>query len=338
MRALHHFMKELMWFAIGLVLLVLLFQFFIFINSHDFTFHIPKMISNLNTIFISILLEAIPFVLIGVFVSSLIQMYVSEERIQKLIPKNPFLALIPAALLGVIFPVCECAIVPVVRRLIKKGMPLHVGMVLLVGAPILNPIVFLSTYVAFRLDVQMAYARLGLAFLIIIIIGLVIYLLFENKDQLKWTKEDLVVSNKKEPTVQSKSLKMVLYHASDEFFQMGKYLIFGAFIASLFQTYFDRSILLHLGSNNLTSPPVMMGFAYALSLCSEADAFVAASFLHTFSKGSILAFLLFGPMVDFKNTLMLFGYFKTKFVLVFMLITTIVVLSSVYIFQSFVWR
>jgi uncharacterized membrane protein YraQ (UPF0718 family) len=338
MRALHHFMKELMWFAIGLVLLVLLFQFFIFINSHNFTFHIPKMISNLNTIFISILLEAIPFVLIGVFVSSLIQMYVSEERIQKLIPKNPFLALIPAALLGVLFPVCECAIVPVVRRLIKKGMPLHVGMVLLVGAPILNPIVFLSTYVAFRLDVQMAYARLGLAFLIIIIIGLVIYLLFENKDQLKWTKEDLVVSNKKEPTVQSKSLKMVLYHASDEFFQMGKYLIFGAFIASLFQTYFDRSILLHLGSNNLTSPPVMMGFAYALSLCSEADAFVAASFLHTFSKGSILAFLLFGPMVDFKNTLMLFGYFKTKFVLVFMLITTIVVLSSVYIFQSFVWR
>ncbi|MDQ0199787.1 permease [Neobacillus ginsengisoli] len=337
MRAMHHFMKEIMWFTIGLVLLVILFQLFAFINSGSFTFHLPKMVSNLNTIFISILLEAIPFVLIGVFVSSLIQMYVSEERIQKLIPKNPFLALIPAALLGVLFPVCECAIVPVVRRLIKKGMPLHVGMVLLVGAPILNPIVFLSTYVAFRMDVQMAYVRLGLAFLIIMIIGLLIYLLFENKDQLKWTKEDLVVSTLKEPIVQSKSLKMVLYHASDEFFQMGKYLIFGAFIASLFQTYFDRSILLHLGSNNLTSPPVMMGFAYILSLCSEADAFVAASFLHTFSKGSILAFLLFGPMVDFKNTLMLFGYFKTKFVLVFMLITTIVVLSAVYIFQSFVW-
>ncbi|ETI65901.1 permease [Neobacillus vireti] len=337
MKVTYNFFKELLGYLVGLLIFGLIFILFMNGSFTSFSFQLPKSVINVNTIFISIIIEAIPFVLLGVFVSSLIQMYVSEERLQKIIPKNPFLALIPAALLGVLFPVCECAIVPVVRRLIKKGMPLHVGMVLLLGAPILNPIVFFSTYVAFRMDVQMAYARMGLAFLIIIIIGLFIYLIFGNKDQLKWAREDLVASAQGTATTPRKSFKAVLYHASDEFFQMGKYLIFGAFIASLFQTFFNRSILLELGSNNLSAPPVMMGFAYALSLCSEADAFIAASFLKTFSKGSILAFLLFGPMIDFKNTIMLFGYFKTKFVIAFMVITTIVVLSVVYLFQSMVW-
>ncbi|MBP0726671.1 permease [Bacillus sp. RG28] len=314
----------------------LIIDFFTKGSFASFSSHIPKSVNNLITIFISILLEAFPFVLLGVFVSSLIQMYVSEEKLKKFIPKNPILAIIATAFLCVLFPVCECTIVPVVRRLIKKGMPLHLGIVLLVGAPIINPIVFLSTYVAFRMNVQIAYERMGLAFIVIVFIGLLIYLLFENTDQLKWVREDLESTTKVGASNPKKSLKSVLYHASDEFFQMGKYLIFGAFIASLFQTFFNRSYLVDLGSNNVSGPPVMMGFAYALSLCSEADAFVGASFLHTFSTGSILAFLLFGPMVDFKNTIMLFGYFKPKFVITFMFITALVVLGVIEIYQIIV--
>jgi uncharacterized membrane protein YraQ (UPF0718 family) len=117
---------------------------------------------------------------------------------------------------------------------------------------------------------------------------------------------------------------------------MGKYLIAGAFIASLFQTFLDRDVLVALGSNEVMSPAVMMAFAYVLSLCSEADAFVAASFGSTFTTGSILAFLVYGPMLDLKNTFMLFAYFRTKFVLAFMAVVTIVVFAAILIFQQIV--
>jgi uncharacterized membrane protein YraQ (UPF0718 family) len=131
-------------------------------------------------------------------------------------------------------------------------------------------------------------------------------------------------------------LKATLYHASDEFFDMGKYLIIGALIASLFQTFLDRNVLLSMGSNEFTSPLVMMGFAFILSLCSEADAFVAASFGSTFAPGALLAFLVYGPMLDLKNTIMLFAYFRLKFVLSFILVATAVVYIGVIIYQSFV--
>jgi uncharacterized membrane protein YraQ (UPF0718 family) len=326
-------LKDIVGF--GLIALFLFLFFFIDFSSFDpATLNIPDSWLNVNTIFLSIVLEAIPFILLGVFVSALIQTYVSEETIQRFIPKNAMVALIPAALLAVVFPICECAIVPVVRRLIKKGMPLHVGVVLLVGAPVLNPIVFASTYYAFQGTMEVVFGRMGLAFILSIFIGLVIYLLFQNSNQLKWSREELVgIQPVEVPKVQNR-LKSTLYHASDEFFEMGKYLIFGAFVASLFQTFLDRDVLTALASSDLAAPAVMMVFAYVLSLCSEADAFVASSFGNTFSIGAILAFLVYGPMLDLKNTIMLFAYFKARFVLGLMIVITVSVYCFILLYQT----
>jgi uncharacterized membrane protein YraQ (UPF0718 family) len=77
----------------------------------------------------------------------------------------------------------------------------------------------------------------------------------------------------------------------------------------------------------------MMGFAYILSLCSTSDAFVASSFVNTFTTGSLLTFLVFGPMLDFKGTLMLLSVFKTKFVLLLMALIVVTVLSGSLIFE-----
>jgi hypothetical protein len=115
---------------------------------------------------------------------------------------------------------------------------------------------------------------------------------------------------------------------------MGKYLIIGTIIASLFQTFFNREILISLGTSDIASPIVMMVFGYILSLCSEADAFVASSFVHTFSTGSLLAFLVYGPMLDLKSTFMLFAYFRAKFVIGYMFIVTVVVYAMILIYQS----
>ncbi|MFC0274217.1 permease [Metabacillus herbersteinensis] len=319
---------------IAVALLGLFFYLFLFIDIGD-SVEVPKSFLNLNTIFLSIVLEAIPFILLGVFVSALIQTFVSEEAIQRFLPKNAIVALLPAALLGAIFPICECAIVPIVRRLIKKGMPLHVGVVFLVGAPILNPVVFASTYYAFQSSTEIVYARMGLAFVLSIVIGFIMYMIFKNRDQLKWSKEELVGRVKAEEGLKDVGkIKSTLFHASDEFFEMGKYLLIGAFIASLFQTFLDRSVLIGLGSNEFSSPAIMMAFAFILSLCSEADAFVAASFGSTFSAASIIAFLVYGPMLDLKNAFMLFAFFRAKFVLIFMLVVTVAVYVAVILYQQ----
>jgi uncharacterized protein len=331
--------KDLLGVALLLVFLMLFFNIEK-IKGSVTSANIPDSFVNVNTIFISIIIEAFPFILLGVFVSALIQIYVSEDTIQRYLPKNAIAALIPAAILGAIFPICECAIVPVVRRLIKKGMPLHVGVVFLVGAPILNPVVFASTYYAFRSNPTVLYSRMGLAFILAIVIGAIIYFFFrKNSDQLKWSKEELIGKQVTQVSISVKQpnrIKQTMYHAADEFFMMGKYLIAGAFIAALFQTFLDRSLLQALGSNDYSATFVMMAFAYVLSLCSEADAFVAASFANNFTTGSIIAFLVYGPMLDLKNTVMLLAFFKTKFVLVFMATVTIVVFLSVLLLQFFI--
>jgi len=260
-------------------------------DMKDFSEKIPGSWLNVNTIFLSIVIEAVPFILLGVFASALIQTFVSEENIKKFLPKNAFAAIIPAAILGAIFPICECAIIPVVRRLIKKGMPLHVGVVFLVGAPILNPVVVASTFYAFNGDPTILYGRFGLAFVLCIVIGLLMLLLFDNKNQLRWTKNELQgrMESEVEQSRPTNKWKATFYHASDEFFDMGKYLIAGAFIASLFQTFLDRDVLVALGSNEVLSPAVMMAFAYVLSLCSEADAFVVL--FHKVFSGDIEGFI-----------------------------------------------
>jgi len=298
-------------------------------------FSIPLSLLDLNTMFISIVLEAIPFVLLGVFISSIIQTFLKEETLKKFIPKNPYLALFPAVTIGAIFPVCECAIVPIVRRLIQKGMPLHVGMVILVSAPVLNPIVFLSTFYAFQTDLTIAWARMGLAFLVSLIVGGLIYSYFGNSWQLN-RRTTLGITNSPDHDHQrGNKIAQTFQHASDEFFDMGKFLILGALVASVVQTYVARETLLEIGSGVLAGPAVMMGLAYILSLCSEADAFVASSFKGLFSSSSILAFLVYGPMTDLKNTILMMAYFKKRFVLAFILIVTIVVYTITILFDVF---
>ncbi|MDX8345017.1 permease [Rossellomorea sp. YZS02] len=287
---------------------------------------------NVTTIFLSILLEAIPFILIGVFASALIQVFVSESLLQRLVPKRfPYLALLPAAFVGALLPVCECAIVPVARRLIKKGMPTHLAIVIMVTAPILNPIVLLSTYYAFQNDLSVVIGRMVIAFIAALIIGALLYKLFGRQNPLKQRSHDHEHHHAHDHS--SNKLMQTLVHASDEFFDMGKFLIIGALLAAVFQTYIDREAIVALGSNDWAGPGVMMGFAYIMSLCSEADAFVASSFGNLFSTTSLLAFLVYGPMIDFKNTLLMLAYFKKRFVLLFMAVVTVTVYLCIMVTQ-----
>jgi len=289
------------------------------------TFWSPRLL-DVKTFFLSIVLEAIPFVLLGVFFSALIQTFVTEEQVKRWTPRLPWVAIPFASLLGFLFPVCECAIVPVVRRLLHKGMPLYVGMVFLLAGPIVNPVVLTSTYVAFQRYPDMALYRGILAVLVAVAAGVILYLTI-RKSPLKWGAEQTAAHETLHLEQERGKLSATFYHAVDEFFDMGKFLLFGALLSAVLQVFVARETLAGIGQTPLTSHLAMMAMAYLLSLCSEADAFIAASFANTFSASSLLAFLVFGPMIDLKNTIMLMSVFRVSFVLKLLVMVSLLVLG-----------
>ncbi|MCY7903916.1 permease [Bacillus inaquosorum] len=327
MEALQQFARR----SFSILLFFFLLYCFILLEPNKLSFHIPESLLNVNTIFLSILLESIPFIMLGIFFSSCIEFFVSDEWMTKWIVKNPYGAIGSAVVISILSPVCECAVIPVVRRLIQKGLPLHVGSVILVGAPILNPIVILSTYYAFSKHLELVYARIGLAIVICIITGLMTYWIFGNKNMLKPHKTDALPEHSLKQQ-NGKRLKPIITHAVEEFFDMGRYLIMGAFIASLFQTFLNRGALAELGTSDLSGSAVMMGLAFVLSLCSHADAFVASTFSGTYSHASLLSFMLYGPMLDFKNTFVYASFFKKRFVFVFSIIISASVLAIAWLY------
>ncbi|KKK36492.1 membrane protein [Mesobacillus campisalis] len=296
----------------------------------ELSIHVSDSFMQMNTIFLSILIEAIPFVLIGVLIAGFIQIFITEDHIRRLIPQNRFLAVAMSCVVGALFPACECGIVPIIRRLVSKGVPLHAGIGFLLTGPLINPIVILSTYMAFGNDSKIAGLRMGIGFAAAMLIALLISYLFKSS-QLKHSASEFTHST--DGTIRNESLVQriegMIKHSIDEFFDMGKYLIIGALIAAFVQSYISAKSLFVFGEGVLGSTIVMMGLAYFLSLCSEADAFIGASFRNLVPSTSILAFLVYGPMIDLKNTIMLLSVFKAKFVFTLLVLITLIVFLSV---------
>lgn len=316
--------KDLLIFG---VFLSMMYLFFFgnetIIQSIDFL--LTDEVKSIFILFLGIVLEALPFILMGAIASSIINLYISEAFIARIIPKNPFAAILMSLIAAVITPVCECAIIPVVRRLIQKGVPVHVGVVLLMGAPILNFIVFGSTYYAFQNNLVMVYGRFIVCILAAIIVSFIIYVKFSSSKVLKTRREDLINVVLVNENKGDSKWKAILHHTCHEFFTVGKYFMIGAIFASIAQLYLQESFFSHIGDSVWKGTGIMMVIAYILSLCSEADAFVAASLGKMVSPEGILGFLVFGPILDFKNTLVMFSSFKAKFVLLFMLLVSGVV-------------
>ncbi|WP_088831110.1 permease [Paenibacillus tyrfis] len=267
-------------------------------------------------LFLSIIIEALPFILIGVLVSAALQVFVSEQTIQRMIPKNPVLGIVTASVIGIIFPICECGMVPAIRRLIQKGMPLYAATTFILVGPILNPIVFWSTFTAFRNRPEMTISRMGLAFLVALVIGLIVYR-FVKTDQLKHNEAEPRHHHHEHdgfhPPGRNKGIEL-MGHAISEFFEMGKYLMLGALLVGLLQAFVSKDSLVALGHVQGSANLLMMGLGFILSLCSTSDAFVAQSFAATFSTSSLVAFMVFGPMLNLKGILMMSAVFKPRFV------------------------
>jgi uncharacterized membrane protein YraQ (UPF0718 family) len=271
-------------------------------------------------IFFGIFIEATPFVLLGVFLSAFIACFVKTETFLKLIPKGRLSSTLVATLFGFFFPVCECGNIPVARRLILKKVPPHVAITFLLAAPVFNPIVILATMAAFPDQPEILWLRIGFSVFIAVVVGLIFSFNKNPEDiiQDKVLAEQKALcslpndkTNKMHSHKQSKGKQFVQTFRT-EFFEMMTVLTIGAFIASIVQLVIPRTWILGIGQNPVSSVAAMMLLAVLVSICSNVDAFFALSFTSTFTSGSILAFLVFGPMIDIKAWIMLRSIFKVK--------------------------
>ncbi|MFM9281017.1 permease [Paenibacillus jiagnxiensis] len=287
----------------------------IILSPHWLSMFKSSSLQHIKTIFMGLFLEALPFMLAGVLLSSLVLLFVSEEWVRRVIPSNPLAGVLFAVLLGILLPICECGLIPVVRRLMLKGMPAYIAVAFILSGPIINPIVFAATMAAFPGHPGIVAARFGLAFIVAVITGLFVYVFVKN-DPLK---RSLLHFSTRAPDEcnhhHKRTWKSFFVHSGDELIDMGKYLIIGCLLTAAIQTFISRDDLLAMGSGPVLSYAFMMGFAYVLSLCSTSDAFVASAFVHSFTAGPLVSFLVLGPMLDFKGTLMLLSTFRLRFVI-----------------------
>ena len=305
-----------------------------------------EQLSNGLTLFFSLLVEAIPFLLIGVAFSSLLLFFVDERTLIKLLPKTPLLGAIAGSLMGVFFPVCECGNVPVARRLIVQGAPSSVAVGFLLAAPTINPVVFWATWVAFRDQPEIVFLRVIFTLIIAVTIAWVFsrqpdmrpilqpavarqmpkvrrvepvnpllrsgtFLLQTDGSALQLDDPTALLSKAPEQSVAVK-LQLVIENMIQELKELGAVLILGSAIAAFVQVAVPRDWILTLGQNFITSVLAMMLLAAVVSICSTVDSFFALSFASTFTTGAQLAFLVFGPMIDLKNIGLLMTLFKPR--------------------------
>jgi uncharacterized membrane protein YraQ (UPF0718 family) len=322
------------------------------------------MISQLNngfTLFLSLLVEAMPFLLLGVLFSSLLLFFVEERKLVDIMPKNPFLGALFGSMIGFLFPVCECGNVPVARRLLMQGVPTSVAIGFLLAAPTINPIVIWATWTAFRDQPEIVVLRVVLSLSIATIIGFVFsfqkditpylqpqiarYLKFNPPAQTEpktpqlqeqvTTPSPLLQSgtyilggkagistrlsgNFSQTVVKTPNrtligkLGLVLDNAIQELRELGAIMVLGSAMAAAIQVLAPRDVILSLGAGPISSILTMLLLATVVSICSTVDSFFALSFASTFTSGSLLAFLVFGPMIDIKGVGLMLSVFKPK--------------------------
>lgn len=298
------------------------------------------------TLFLSLIVEATPFIVLGVIVSVLVSIFVEENWIIDKLPKNKFISHFFISILGIFMPVCECGNIPVARRLLYKGFSVQHTITFLLAAPIVNPITFFSTREAFRIidetsSWNMAIIRIVSAIIIANIVGLIIGLHKNPKSLLTNSFNDscdtenegaftsiLIKIVKEKDWEKLKSTLSQIYHRStkifgDEFFTIMKMLMIGAMVASIFQTFVPRELILGIGNNVFLSIIAMIILSFVISICATVDAFFAASFVNSFTKGSLISFLVFGPMIDIKILSMLSSTFKVKLIILIIILVTL---------------
>lgn len=310
--------------------------------------------------FSAILWEAMPFIVLGAVIAGILEEFLPQQAITRFLPKAVVPSVMVGAVLGLVFPMCECGIVVVMRRLLRKGLPLSCCVAYMLAGPIINLIVIFSTWIAFRdhgIGPEVVGLRVGLGFVVAVVTGLVVQTLWVKHGsnlltataapppakrpplELPMTVNEAERTGMSPDAIPGKPIerKPFIHRLSNisataihDFVDITVFLILGALLAALAKQYITSEQIETLSTQSpLLAIPAMMLMAILMCLCSEADAFVAASFtkMHISSK---LAFLVLGPMLDLKLLMMYTRVFRPRLILT--IVTCVVIQVLLYCF------
>jgi uncharacterized membrane protein YraQ (UPF0718 family) len=288
-------------------------------------------------LFQGLLIEALPFLLIGVLIAAAARWLAPGGRWLRRLPAHPLLGPLTGAALGFALPACECGNVPVARRMLVGGAPLGAGLGFLFAAPVLNPIVLASTWAAFPDQPWLLLARPLGAVLVAVALALLLALvpepqllqadllaerrlhqplaavgLLERRTGLVGAPPAAALAAGPEISPPRPPLMELIRHAANEFLQLALLLVLGCLIAALVQSFVPRSWLLAVGGAPTLSILALMLLALVVSVCSSVDAFLALSFAAQVTPGALLAFLLLGPVIDLKLVSLLGLLFRPR--------------------------
>lgn len=275
-------------------------------------------VANWATVFVAITVQAMPFLVLGVSISAVVAALVPAGLLPRLLPRRPALAVPAAAAAGVALPGCECGSVPIAERLVDRGAPPPAALAFLLSAPAINPVVLVATAVAFPGRPAVVLAR----FLASLIAATVVGLLWARRGA-----DDLVGRARRKVTANGPPFAVLTGTAQHDLLHAGGFLIVGAATAATLQTVVPRTALDAVADAGPLALLALAALAVVMAICSEADAFVAAS-LTQFSLSARLAFMVVGPMVDVKLVALQAGTFGRRFALRFAPLTLAVAVVS----------
>jgi len=285
---------------------------------------LPDRLQDLVTLSVSVIVESLPFVILGIVLSIVVQVWVPPGVIERRLPRNPFARRACISFLGMALPVCECGNVPLARGLVVRGFTVPESITFLLAAPILNPITIITTHAAFGWDGWILVARLVGGFLIANVVGW-LFSLHPEPDRLL-TDEFRAECALPDPHAHGgarvrKSISLFGREATT----IMPALVIGSLLAGLIQVAVPREVLVTLGGSPILSVLALMLLAFVVSVCSNVDAFFVLSFGSVFLPGGIVAFLVFGPVIDVKMLALMRTTYSTR---TLVMITSVVALIS----------
>ena len=260
-------------------------------------------VAHWSTIFVAITVQAMPFLVLGVGVSAAVAALVPSGFLPGVLPKRPSLSVPVAAVAGAALPGCECGSVPIARRLMGQGVQPAAALTFLLSSPAINPVVLVATAVAFPGKPEVVAARALASLLAATVVGLV---------WARFGREELLARVRRPRRAEGSRLTVLTATAQHDLLQAGGFLIVGAATAATLQTAVPRSVVDSFADQQAIALLALAGLAVVMAICSEADAFVAAS-LTQFSLSARLAFMVVGPMVDVKLIALQAGTFGSRF-------------------------
>lgn len=309
--------------TVSILLIVAVFGLKVF-QKHSLIVGLPNKIQDFITLSLSVFVEAFPFLILGSVLAAAVAVFVPKDFFENRLPKRPAVRRFCLSFLGFLFPVCECGNVPLSRSLLMQGLRPSEAITFLLAAPVVNPITIWSTWAAFSGDSRIVFARILATLIIANVVG---FLLSQRPNETElitpsFARTCALHSEHKQWSLRpSEYINRFASSFTHEAMTMIGMLAFGALVAGVVQSFVPRELLIGIGSNVVLSIAAMLSLAFVVSICANVDAFFALSFATIFTPGSIVAFLVFGPMIDIKMLALLKTTFRTETLITITLLT-----------------